>query len=162
MSFNIFAGGRRLAWLGAAALVAFVVWRVFAVGYESPHTVLIGPDGAATPFSSDCPSDWTTRTVVVPSPSGSLPLGLCAPYPERLDEAASRALTLLLWEQLEAIEKQRRPTLELMRKMYAGAGVAALAVYVVVVWLIGWVVRGFLGIPRGMDRKPDASPPQGS
>lgn len=33
--------------------------------------------------------------------------------------------------------------------------VAGLAIFAGVVWAIGWIVRGFLGIPRGMDRRPD-------
>jgi len=30
-----------------------------------------------------------------------------------------------------------------------------LAIYWLVIWAIGWIVRGFLGIPQGADRKPD-------
>jgi hypothetical protein len=30
-----------------------------------------------------------------------------------------------------------------------------LAIFGALVWLIGWIVRGFLGIPRGMDKRPD-------
>ncbi len=33
--------------------------------------------------------------------------------------------------------------------------VAGLAIFGGVVWAIGWIVRGFLGIPRGMDKRPD-------
>ena len=33
--------------------------------------------------------------------------------------------------------------------------VAGLAIFGVVVWAIGWVMRGFLGIPHGMDKRPD-------
>ncbi len=33
--------------------------------------------------------------------------------------------------------------------------IAGLAIYVGLVWMIGWIVRGFLGIPRGMDRRPE-------
>jgi hypothetical protein len=29
-----------------------------------------------------------------------------------------------------------------------------LATFWVLVWVVGWIVRGFLGIPSGMDRKP--------
>lgn len=32
---------------------------------------------------------------------------------------------------------------------------AGLAIFGVVVWAIGWIVRGFLGIPRGMDKRSD-------
>ncbi len=33
--------------------------------------------------------------------------------------------------------------------------VAGLAIFTVVVWTIGWIARGFLGIPRGMDRRQE-------
>lgn len=33
--------------------------------------------------------------------------------------------------------------------------VAGLAIFGGVAWAIGWIVRGFLGIPHGMDRRPD-------
>ncbi len=32
---------------------------------------------------------------------------------------------------------------------------AGLAIFGALVWVIGWIVRGFLGIPRGMDKRPD-------
>lgn len=35
---------------------------------------------------------------------------------------------------------------------YLGIG---LAIFAGLVWAIGWIVRGFMGIPHGMDRKPD-------
>jgi len=31
-----------------------------------------------------------------------------------------------------------------------------LAIFAGAVWAIGWIVRGFIGIPRGMDRKPNS------
>ena len=31
-----------------------------------------------------------------------------------------------------------------------------LAIFAGFVWAIGWIVRGFMGIPRGMDRKPNS------
>jgi hypothetical protein len=33
--------------------------------------------------------------------------------------------------------------------------VVGLAIFAGVVWAIGWIVRGFLGIPHGMDRRPE-------
>ncbi len=33
--------------------------------------------------------------------------------------------------------------------------VAGLAIFYGVVWAIGWIARGFLSIPRGMDRRPE-------
>lgn len=37
-----------------------------------------------------------------------------------------------------------------------GYMIVGLAIFGAAVWAIGWIVRGFLGIPRGMDRRPDA------
>ena len=33
--------------------------------------------------------------------------------------------------------------------------VGGLAIFAGVVWAIGWIARGFLGIPRGMDKQPE-------
>jgi hypothetical protein len=33
--------------------------------------------------------------------------------------------------------------------------VAGLAIFAGAVWAIGWIARGFLGIPRGMDKRPE-------
>lgn len=33
--------------------------------------------------------------------------------------------------------------------------VVGLAIFGALVWGIGWIVRGFLGIPRGMDKRPE-------
>lgn len=33
--------------------------------------------------------------------------------------------------------------------------IGGLVIFSIAVWAIGWIVRGFLGIPRGMDKKPD-------
>lgn len=30
-----------------------------------------------------------------------------------------------------------------------------LIAYVGFVWTVGWIVRGFMGIPHGMDKRPD-------
>lgn len=37
---------------------------------------------------------------------------------------------------------------------YLGLGLGVFAGFV---WAVGWIVRGFMGIPRGMDRKPSNS-----
>ena len=31
-----------------------------------------------------------------------------------------------------------------------------LAIFAGIVWAIGWIVRGFMGVPRGLDRKPNS------
>jgi len=41
--------------------------------------------------------------------------------------------------------------------LFQGLGylVLGLAVFAGMVWAIGWIARGFLGVPRGMDRRPN-------
>lgn len=50
----------------------------------------------------------------------------------------------------EASKKWRSQFAEAMGYLAAG-----LAIFGALVLAIGWIVRGFLGIPRGMDRRPD-------
>ena len=50
----------------------------------------------------------------------------------------------------EAAKKWRSQFAEAMGYLAAG-----LAIFGALVWAIGWIVRGFLGIPRGMDKRPD-------
>ena len=38
---------------------------------------------------------------------------------------------------------------------FMGYLVVGLVIFSALVWAIGWIVRGFLGIPRGMDKRPD-------
>ena len=51
----------------------------------------------------------------------------------------------------EAAKKWRSQFSEAMGYLAAG-----LAIFGAVVWVIGWIVRGFLGVPHGMDKRPDA------
>jgi hypothetical protein len=51
----------------------------------------------------------------------------------------------------EAAKKWRSQFAEAMGYLAAG-----LAIFGAVVWVIGWIVRGFLGVPHGMDKRPDA------
>ena len=51
---------------------------------------------------------------------------------------------------IEEADKHWRSTfVETMRFLTAG-----LAIFGTLVWAIGWIVRGFMGIPRGQDQKP--------
>ena len=55
-------------------------------------------------------------------------------------------------------EKLKQETLKRYRENWlSGLSylVGGLAIFAGVVWAIGWIVRGFLGIPRGMDRRPN-------
>lgn len=50
----------------------------------------------------------------------------------------------------EAAKQWRTELAEAMGYLFVG-----LAVFGTIVLAIGWIVRGFLGIPRGMDKRPD-------
>ena len=50
----------------------------------------------------------------------------------------------------EAAKKWRSQFAEAMGYLAVG-----LAIFGALVWATGWIVRGFLGIPRGMDKRPD-------
>lgn len=50
----------------------------------------------------------------------------------------------------EAAKQWRSQFAETMGYLAAG-----LAIFGALVWTIGWIVRGFLGVPRGMDKRPD-------
>lgn len=59
---------------------------------------------------------------------------------------------------LEDEEQIKKEISQLYRKnMMAGFVylVAGLAIFAGLVWAIGWIMRGFLGIPHGMDKRPD-------
>jgi hypothetical protein len=51
---------------------------------------------------------------------------------------------------------------EYRENMISGLGylVLGLAAFAVFVWTTGWIVRGFLGIPRGQDSRPSEIPPR--
>ena len=51
-------------------------------------------------------------------------------------------------------EKSRRYW-ENWKNILAMLGIA-LATFAGIVWAIGWIVRGFMGVPRGLDRKPNS------
>jgi hypothetical protein len=50
----------------------------------------------------------------------------------------------------EAAKAWRSQFAEAMGYLAVGLGI-----FGALVWAIGWIVRGFLGIPRGMDKRPD-------
>lgn len=53
------------------------------------------------------------------------------------------------WVEEERSRRYRENWKESLRNLGIG-----LAIFAGLVWAIGWIVRGFMGIPLGMDRKP--------
>lgn len=59
---------------------------------------------------------------------------------------------------MHAIDQEASQQLRSRRTELLQLGALVLLFLAIGTWTIGWVVRGFLGIPRGMDRRPEARP----
>jgi hypothetical protein len=72
------------------------------------------------------------------------------------EKQVQKRFTLSSADEKSAISEHQKA----WRKEFAeamGYLIAGLAIYAALVWVTGWIVRGFLGIPRGMDRRPESS-----
>lgn len=54
-----------------------------------------------------------------------------------------------VWAEGELARLKRQSVTDGLKYLLVG-----LAVFAAWVWAIGWIARGFLGIPRGMDKRP--------
>ena len=153
--------------------------------YISVHYSIAYPNGAFVRMEESCPSDadrqyFTSRT----STGESVSVDLCLLamtfgkdntrlIPYKIDEqgmiwgAASYSSEVSDYERkLEGRFKLSASDEETLTKeisqryrenWMSGLGylVVGLAIFAGVVWVVGWIVRGFLGIPLGMDRRPE-------
>jgi hypothetical protein len=165
----------------AGTLIALATYNPYVfVQYSIAH-----PNDAFVQIQEPCPSDagrhyLSTRTSTGESVSVNLCL-LAMPFgkdntrliPYKIDEqgmiwgAASYSSEVSDYERkLEGRfkltssdeEKLKEEILHRYRENWlSGLGylVAGLAIFDGLVWAIGWIVRGFLGIPRGMDKRPE-------
>lgn len=166
----------------AGTLIYAATYEPFiSVDYSISH-----PQAAFQRMSTSCPSDAGRAFFSTKSQSGvSVSIDLCllpmefgedkrqlVPY--KVDEknmvwgAASYSSEVSAYEkELEARfalplednswvedEKSRRYWAN-WRESIRNLGIG-LAIFAGFVWAIGWIVRGFMGIPRGMDRKPSS------
>lgn len=153
--------------------------------YVSVQYSIAHPNGAFVRMEESCPSDaeqhyFSSRTSAGNSVSVNLCL-LAMPFgkdnarliPYRIDEqgmiwgAATYSSEVSDYERkLENRFKLAASDEDLLKKeisqryrenWMSGLGylVAGLAIFAGAVWAIGWIVRGFLGIPRGMDKRPE-------
>jgi len=165
----------------AGTLVALVTYDPYvSVQYSIAH-----PNGTFVRMQESCPSEadrhyFTTKT----STGKSVSVDLCLLamsfgkdntrlIPYKVDEqgmiwgGASYSSEVSDYERkLEGRFKLSASDEETLKKeisrryresWMSGLGylVAGLAIFAGVVWAIGWIARGFLGIPRGMDRRPE-------
>lgn len=153
--------------------------------YVSVDYSIAHPNGAFVRTENSCPSDagrhyFSSKASVGESVSVNLCL-LTMPFgkdntrliPYKVDEqgmiwgAANYSSEVSEYERkLESRFKLAASDEEILKKEISkryrenwmtGLGylVAGLAIFAGVVWVIGWIVRGFLGIPRGTDRRPE-------
>ncbi|MFP5408093.1 MAG: hypothetical protein ACLGGY_02300 [Gammaproteobacteria bacterium] len=182
MKLNIFEGARRISLLiGALWVVGWGAQAIFSAPYSQ---VTYGVLMLGAPFvTEECPSDAATEYLERKAPDGKdVNVKLCffagesnsgemlVPYAEAGEEKVwmgakystevrqytnSVATRFQLTpEGIKALESiQRKALLEQwgVAAMFLFGG---LAVGWAVVAAIGWIVRGFMGIPRGQDMRP--------
>lgn len=186
MKINIFEGARRIALLGAGlatigTLIAIVIHEPFvSASYSIEH-----PNGEFVRTYQSCPSDAAQHYFTSKTSSGkTVSINLCllplsfengeqlVPY--KIDEknmvwgAKSYSNEVSAYEKelesrfripasdedsitKEISQSYRENMLSSLGYLFAG-----LVLFGGFVWSIGWIIRGFLGIPRGMDKRPEA------
>lgn len=165
----------------AGTLIALTTYDPYvSVQYSIAH-----PNGAFMRMQESCPSDAERHYFSSKTSTGqSVSVDLCLLamsfgkdnarlIPYKVDEqgmiwgAASYSSEVSGYERkLESRFKLTASDEEMLKKeisqryrenWMSGLGylVAGLAIFAGVVWAIGWIARGFLGIPRGMDKRPE-------
>jgi hypothetical protein len=185
MKFNIFEGARRIALLiGGIAIAGTLIALVTYDPYVSVQYSIAHPNGAFVRMQESCPSDASRHYFTSKTSTGeSVSVDLCLLamsfknntrlIPYKVDEqgmiwgAASYSSEVSDYERkLEGRFKLPAGDEDALKKeisrryrenWMSGLGylVAGLAIFAGVVWAIGWITRGFLGIPRGMDKRPE-------
>lgn len=180
---NVFAGGRRLAVLAAIAVSGLTIAAIaFNTPYLTRQYSVRWPGAALVVDDTQCPEEGRTRYFTRYLPGGTVGVELClrpmafddgqrllvpfktdgkgyfwgnepySPdvqiYSERLEkdfQISGAELTEVEALLKSAYWKKARETL--------GYLLVGLAVFWLCVWAVGWIVRGFLGIPVGKDQR---------
>lgn len=182
MKLNIFEGARRISLLIGAVWV--VGWASHAIFSEPYSRVTYSYPGLSFHMIADeCPSDAATEYLERKSPNGKdVKIELCfltseanngkmlVPYAnagegmvwmgerystevDQYTESVAREFQLTP-EGIDAFESIQRKALFEQWRVAAMFLFGGLAVGWAVVAAIGWIVRGFMGIPRGQDMRP--------
>lgn len=183
MKFNFFEGARRISLLIAAAwVVGWVAYPIFSTPYVSTTYTLFFFDGPAVPVDS-CTGDFHLANESVAMPDGrKVYVNFCfiakkasngemlipyadagngkelmnRPYSSEVSNYADSFAKKFKvpTEDLDGLEaKYRAARLELWT-FAAQFLFGGLAVGFGFVAAVGWIVRGFFGIPRGKDFRP--------
>lgn len=171
--------------IGGIAIVGTLIALVIYDPYVSVQYSIAYPNGSFMQIQESCPSDAEQHYFSSKTSTGqSVSVDLCLLamtfdkdntrlIPYKVDEqgmvwgAASYSSEVSAYERkLESRFKFPASDEEMLEKeisqryrenWMSGLGylVAGLAIFAGVVWAIGWIARGFLGIPRGMDKRPE-------
>lgn len=158
MPANIFAGARRLALVSWCVVLLLGVYVSEA---DSPY--LARMDRSLSP-ESGCLSPAQVVTEQIQTPNGHTAiLSVCYDLAtNRFNDVLARSIlrTLADTVDLRALDQEAAAQRWDRRRESGLFVLAASAALFAATSAIGWVVRGFLGIPRGMDRRPpDRDPP---
>lgn len=181
---NIFEGSRRIAYSLAAAVSAIALFYTAThEPFLSERYLVSSPNSPFERTTKQCPNDSGSHSFARETDSGKsvyitlcllpMPFGedreLLIPYKELNGElygAASYSREVDIYEkELEGrfsfsdadndrIKKEISS--EYWRNWMSNMRILGicLAVFAGLVYLVGWITRGFMGIPRGMDKKP--------
>lgn len=182
MKVNIFEGARRISLLIGALWVVGVIGDAFFSTPHATVTYAVFTYGSATAVTDDCPSDAATEYLERKAPDGkTIKIKLCffaakadtgemlvpygdagngkvwvgAQYSTEVQQYTALVASEfgLTPEGIAAFESINRKALLEQWRDAAMLLFGGLAVGWAVVAAIGWIVRGFMGIPRGQDMR---------
>lgn len=154
MRINVFEGSRRIVWLIAAIAVVIAGWNLL---FPTPYiqVTIWKPAVGAPVLSTSCPAGSQSEYVAsYESPVPGVSLMVCfdsqAPHPSQKYAARDPRLVAHMPRQIDVIAQKERAD---YRMDVIKICVSFLVGLFVITYAIGWVVRGFAGIPRGQDSK---------
>lgn len=154
---NIFAGGRRLAVGAIVAVACFGVYTASQFHPEVIHTErMYAIDGECVPGA-------VHDTKIVYTPGGATAFLHVCYFPGVRDVHGATVARMAAFADtvnLAALDRRADAQVWYHRRMVALRLLPYVLGIALGTFVIGWIVRGFLGIPRGMDRPmPPASSP---
>ncbi|WP_433848162.1 hypothetical protein [Acinetobacter proteolyticus] len=181
---NIFEGSRRISYIiGVLAVFGTIIYAINYKPYISAKYSITNPNGEFIKMETECPEAGGRTFFSTSSKEGAtiyidlcmLPLefennNMLVPY--KIDEenmlwgaeAYSKEITSYGKELEARFILPNRDNISFEKetsKLYWANWIDSLkflALFLVLfyglVWVVGWIVRGFMGIPQGQDRKP--------
>ena len=142
---NIFEGARRITKI--IAVMWFIGWAYnLATWSPSPHN---GFD--ITAAKPDEPQEWLAQKRLKDSTPELSDTDLLALKKGDLAAVSDEGL-IAMYQANEVMKTAARWEAIKFNSLWTFGGLAFLFIFS---WCIGWIVRGFAGIPSGQDKKPD-------